>query len=154
PQRERMAIHLALCLLVSWSPPFLVSFRAAEYEQKQGDATLRIDADKIEAGRVEMRLSEEVHLTVSVEGGEALDVQPLSPLPKSSDWQVRRETGPDKIPLAAGRVRWVERFRLAPLRPGDLSLAVAPLRFRASPETERWEDVAWQPVPVHVITEV
>src|SRR5262249_55256997 len=128
---------------------------AAEYEQKQGNAAVRLEADKIdETGRVEIRLSDAIRLTVIVEGGSALEVQPLEVLTTPSDWEVRRESAPKTIALAAGRVRWLQRFRVSPVKPGDLSLVLAPVRFRPSPDTDRWEEVSWRPIPVHVSTEI
>jgi hypothetical protein len=128
--------------------------RAAEYEQKQGNAAVRLEVDKIKDDRLEIRLSDEIRLTLSMEGDAGLDVQPPDALANSSDWQVRRESAPEKSALGHGRVRWQQRFRLSPVKPGELSLALAPLHFRLSPDAERWEDVAWRPIPVHVSTEI
>jgi Domain of unknown function (DUF4381) len=125
-----------------------------EYQQKQGSATVRVEAEKIDAGRLEVRLSDEVPLAVSVEGGQDLEVQPFQPLPRSDDWVIRLDSAPQRIPLAAGRVRWLQKFRLAPLKPGELSLSLAPLRFRVNASEDRWEEAVWQPIPVNVTTEI
>ncbi len=157
----RSTLKTVVCFLFSclWSSCHLVILSschawAAEYEQRQGSAAIRVEADKIDDGRVVIRLSDEIRLTVTVEGEPALEVQPPETITTSSDWEVRRESGPVKIPLGGGRVRWQERFRLSPLKPGELSLALAPLRFRQSPEAERWEEVAWRPIPAQVSTEI
>src|SRR5216683_1854412 len=141
----------ALCIswLIGGAPSL-----AAEYEQKQGNAAVRLEVEKIKDERLEIRLSDEIRLTLSMEGDAGLDVQAPAALANSSDWQVRRESAPEKIALGRGQVRWQERFRLAPLKPGELSLALAPLHFRLSPDAERWEDVAWRPIPVNVSTEI
>jgi hypothetical protein len=144
---------LIFSFFLSWltlDPP---SF-AAEYEQRQGNALVRLEADKIKDGRVELRLADEVRLTVRMEGDDGLELRSPEALTNSLDWQVRRESGLEKASPGGGRVRWQERFRLSPLKPGDLSLALAPLRFRLTPDTERWEEVVWQPIPVHVSTEI
>src|SRR5438874_3164494 len=127
---------------------------AAEYEQKQGRAAIRLDADKTEAGEVEIRLSDAMPLTFTVKGEAPLEVQLPETLASPSDWQVTREAAPERIPLAAGRVRWRQTFRLSPRKPGELSLAVAPLRYRSGPDAERWQEITWQPIPVHVRTEI
>jgi hypothetical protein len=129
--------------------------RAGEYEQKQGNAAVRFEADKVDqAARVEIRLSDEIHLSMSVEDRSGLEVQPIQLLTTSSDWQVRQESPPETIALAADRVRWLQRFRLSPLKPGELSLVLAPLRFRRTNDEERWEEAAWRPIAVHVTTEI
>jgi hypothetical protein len=128
--------------------------RAAEYVQKQGGATVRFEAEKDETGRVMIRLSDELHLTVSVEGGSALEVQPIQAITTSSEWQVRPESPPELGALAAGHSVWQQKFRLSPVKPGDLSLVLVPLRFRATPDSDRWQEVAWRPIPVRVSTEV
>jgi hypothetical protein len=131
-----------------------VPSRAAEYEQRKGNATVRFDAEKVEDGRVQMRLSDTLHLTVSIEGDSSLNVQPPAALTTSRDWQVKQEAAPEKIPLGDGGVSWSMKYRLSPLKPGELPLDLAPFRFRSSPDTEHWEEVAWQPIPVQVSTEV
>jgi hypothetical protein len=128
--------------------------RAAEYEQRKGNAVIRFNADKIEGGGVQIRLSDTLRLTVSLEGGASLEVQPPAALTTSRDWQVRQDGVPEKQPLPAGRLAWFMKFRLSPLKPGELSLAIAPFRFHSSPDTDRWEEIAWQPIPVQVSTEV
>ena len=127
---------------------------AAEYEQRKGNAAVRFDADKVEGGRVQIRLSDTLHLTVSIQGSSSLSVQPPAALTTSSDWQVKQEAAPAKISLGNGRVSWAIIYRLSPLKPGELSLHLAPFRFRPSPDSERWEEVDWQPIPVQVSTEV
>ena len=151
PPRNRMGfllIGVALCMVSS------VPSRAAEYVQKQGGATVRFEAEKDETGRVAIRLSDELHLTVSVEGGSALEVQPVQAITTSSDWQGKPASPPERKALAAGHLIWQQKFRLSPLKPGDLSVVLVPLRFRATPDSDRWEEIAWKPIPVHVSTEV
>jgi hypothetical protein len=127
---------------------------AAEYVQQQGRATVRFQAEKDDTGRVSIRLSDELHLMVSVEGGSALEVQPIQALTTSADWQSRAESPAEQRAVAAGLFIWQQKFRLAPLKPGELSLVLVPLRFRATPNADHWEEVTWRPIPVHVSTEV
>src|SRR5579864_3148132 len=75
------------CLLL------LIPSRAGEYEQKQGNAAVRFEADKVdEAARAQIRLSDEIHLSISVEDRSGLEVQPIQFLTTSSEWQVRQES--------------------------------------------------------------
>src|SRR5262249_27181597 len=138
----------ALCVLCI-SPS-----RAAEYEQKQGNAFIRLNVDRIVDDRAEIRLSDEIHLTISMEGDAGLEGQAPDVLTTSSDWQGKRESTPETVALEGRRVRWQQRFRLSPLKPGDLSLALTPLHFRLGSDAARWEEVAWRPIPVHVSTEI
>jgi hypothetical protein len=144
-----LAWFVFICCVSCVSPA-----RTAEYEQKQGNASLRIEANRIADDRVEIRLSDEIHLTVSMEGDAGLEVQAPDALVTSPDWQVISVSAPQKAVLEGSRIRWQERFRLSPLKPGDLSVTVAPLRFRLNSAAERWEDVVWRPVPAHVRTEI
>jgi hypothetical protein len=89
-----------------------------------------------------------------VEGGPALEVQPIQAITTSPDWQARPESPAEQRTLAAGHLIWQQKFRLSPLKPGDLSLALVPLRFRTTSDSDHWEEVAWRPIPVHVSTEV
>jgi hypothetical protein len=136
------------CLVIA-----TVSF-GAEYQQNEGRASIRVEAEKVEAGRIEMRLSDDLLLTVSVEDNPGLEVAPFQPLGPSDDWVVKVESAPERIALRGGRVRWSEKFRIAPLKPGELSLSLAPLRFRANATQDRWEEAAWRPIPVNVTTEI
>jgi hypothetical protein len=113
-------------------------------------ATVHVEADKVEAERLEIRLSDEIRLTVSVEGGSSLEVQPLEAITTSPDWQARTESGTEKPGLIG---HWQQTFRLSPLKPGEQSLVLTPLRFRSSPEAP-WEEVSWRPILVHVSTEI
>jgi hypothetical protein len=61
---------------------------------------------------------------------------------------------PRKIALADNRVRWQQEFQLVPLKPGEISLPLAPLHFREDANQERWEEAVWQPVLVRVVTEI
>ena len=77
----KLVVSLSLCLLVSLS-----AAGAAHIEQKQGAATLRIEVERIENGRPEIRLSDKITLTLSVEGSPSLEVQPLEKVTASPDW--------------------------------------------------------------------
>ncbi len=142
------------CLCTLWLilPGFV---RAAEYQQKHGTALVRIRAAKIEAGRVEIRLSDELILTVSVEGPSTLEVQSIQTPTSGADWEVRERSDPQRLPLPGGRIRWLQTFSLNALKAADdMSLQLAPLRFRGNPGAKRWQEVTWQPISVRVTTEI
>jgi hypothetical protein len=126
----------------------------AECEQRQGQATVRIRAAKVEAGQVETRLSDPLLVILSVEGQASLEVEPVRTLTPSPNWQVSRRWPTEQVPLPSGRVRWQQTFQLDPLKPGDVPLTLTPLRFREGAEGDRWQMAAWQPILVRVITEV
>jgi hypothetical protein len=143
-----------LCVCVSLWFSLLTGVQAAEYEQRQGHALLRLQAEKVESGQVEIRLSDVLTLTLIVEGRPALQVEPIQTLTPSKDWQLRQRMEPRQIPLADSRVRWQQQFQLVPLKPGEIPLPLAPLRFREDLDQERWEEAVWQPIPVRVVTEI
>ena len=144
----KLVVSLSLCLLVSLS-----AAGAAHIEQKQGAATLRIEVERIENGRPEIRLSDKITLTLSVEGSPSLEVQPLEKVTASPDWEVRQRFNPQKTNLADARVRWQQTFTLDPVKNGDVPLPVEADRYRES-SGSIWEEATWKAIPVHVSTEV
>jgi hypothetical protein len=126
---------------------------AAELELKQGRATLTIVADKIEAGKAEMRLSGTVRLAFQIDGPAHLEVEPLDLSPPSKDWKVGTRSDPVKTPLQDGQVRWRQGFVLAPMRAEELELPLPVLRFRDG-DGEEWQLLRWQPLHVLVTTEI
>jgi hypothetical protein len=126
---------------------------AEEYRQKVGPAELRLEVPHLENGSIEMRLADAILLAVHVEGESGLEVEAPSKLVASSDWEVYLASPPQKTSDQRGRGSWTRRSRLEPVRPGDLSLAIVPLRIRATPGAE-WKEIAWQPIAVHVTSEV
>ncbi len=143
-----------LCVSVSLWFSFASRAQAAEYEQKQGKATVKIQAEKIEDGRVEIRLSDELVLSLSVDGLPSLEVQPIQAITASKDWSVRRNSKPETVAVSQSRMRWQQTFHLAPLKPGDIPLSLTPLRFREEPNADKWEEVTWHEIPVRVTTEI
>jgi hypothetical protein len=127
---------------------------AAEVEQRQGAAVARLGITPAENSRLEMRLSDELPLTLSIEGPAGLEVQPIQAVVTSRDWEVVSRTDPDRILLTSGRVRWRQRFQLSPIKPGALSFDLASLRFRDDPSTSQWQEVTWKPMVIQVTTEI
>jgi hypothetical protein len=130
------------------------SAHAGEYEQKQGPAVLRIEADKIEDGKIEIRLSDKLRLTLTVEGPATLEVKKPAVLTQSKSWQVRRLDEPEKVALTGGGLRWRQAALIEPDTKGDLSLQIAPIRYRREAGKGDWQTIKWQPVTIHVTTSV
>jgi hypothetical protein len=137
--------------------------RAAQYEQRQGPAAVRLQADTVEAGRVEVRLSGELLLTLSVEGRSPLRVgnsddavreEQTKAILASGAWmKCQAAEAAVRTDLGDGRQRWQQSFRLDPLKDGLIELQLAPLSYTEGTETQP-EQVTWQPIPVHVMTDV
>src|SRR5205807_3549896 len=111
-------------------------------------------AERIDNGRVEIRLSDRLTATLSIEGRATLEAQPPEKIVLSPDWELDRKSKPQKTTLASGRVRWQQAFTLNPTKTGDLPLQLEPLVYREDPATENWEKIVWQPIPVQVGTEI
>jgi hypothetical protein len=141
-----------LCLLFPLACPCLA--KAADYEQRRDSAALLIQGGKIADGRIEVRLSDTLTLSLRVEGPPTLQVEPIRALSPSEGWQVRPRAGPATMPCGAGRICWQQSFLLRPVRPGDLTLVVAPLRYREGSGTDQPRQALWQPVPCRVATEI
>jgi hypothetical protein len=127
---------------------------AAQIEQKRGPATLHIEGDKMEDGRVEIRLSSFVHVTLSVEGPATLEVEKPAAVTQSKFWQVRQADEPDKVVLPENRVRWQQTVTLEPDTNGELPLQIAPLRYRPEAGKGDWQTADWKVVPIRVTTTV
>jgi hypothetical protein len=153
----------ALAGIVLYLAGVLSALHAAEYEQKQGLAVLRLQADKVDAGQVELSLSSQLVLTLSVEGrvplqvGENEDAVPqeqIKALLASGAWRKCQALGnPTTTDLGKGRARWQQVFRLDPQRDGQFELRPAPLSYTEGPERQSVQ-VKWTPVPVRVTTEI
>jgi hypothetical protein len=141
---------LVLLILVTDRMPS----RAADYEQQQGSATLRVQADRVEAGQPEIRLSGELLITMSLEGAPGLEIQLPERLTPPTDWELGRKETPERAALPGHRVRWEQRFHLKPARAGELLLALAQLKFREDPDLDQWQEVTWKPFTVRVTTEI
>jgi len=126
----------------------------AVIEQKSGPALLRFEAPKNEAGQVEIRLSDELILTLSVGGPASLEVAPVQELTPSKDWQVRNKSDPHTTAVDGEQMRWEQSFTLVPIKPGDLPLPLANLRYRLTPSADAWQEASWRPISVRVVTEI
>lgn len=123
--------------------------RAFTVRQTRGPATLLV---RSELGQPAVALSELIHLTLSVEAGEGLQVEPPAKLLTQPLWSVVRRGEPTTKPTETGTVRWQQSFTLAPLAPGTQPLEVAPLRYRD--RASDWRQADWEPMSVNVETQI
>src|SRR6516225_3359092 len=89
-----------------------VSSGRAPHEQTQGPAVLRLEGDKIEDGRLEVRLSSTVRCTLAVEGPDTVEVEEPARLTQSKFWKLLSATKPEKVSLPGNRSRWSQQFTL------------------------------------------
>jgi hypothetical protein len=112
---------------------------------------------QVQADRTQVRLSESVRVTLSVEGEAPLRVEvPGEILDEESAaaWRAR-PAGPVAVTdQPGGRQRWARTYRLDPYLPGKpLHLGFAPARAFVGTDPQP-KEVAWKPVDVTVTTEV
>jgi hypothetical protein len=119
--------------------------------QKQGPAAVLTGARAGPEG-LEVRLSEELRLAVTVEGRAPLEVEPPAKWTASPAWRARPAGPGTTAPLAGGRARWRQEVELEPLQKGKQPVQLGPLRYREAGGP--WQPVAWKPIPVVVTTEV
>jgi hypothetical protein len=122
--------------------------RAEEYVAKQGPASLHVQGVRIEPERLTARLSDKLRVTFHVEGPAGLEVEQSERITSSADWEA--ELGRNPPSEASG---WERTYSLTPLKVGALPLTFSSLRYREQPGTP-WQEVKWQPVTVHISTEV
>jgi hypothetical protein len=142
--RKRKAVLLSFLSFLSFLSLCGESL-SVERIQRQGPAAVRIEAEKEGKDGLEMRLSDQLPLTLTVEGPELPDGS-VTLLGRSADWEVQAGQ-PETETLAAGRKRWRQRFQLSPRKPGALLLEPLPLRLGE-------QEITWTPVAVVVSTEV
>jgi hypothetical protein len=101
-----------------------------------------------------MRLSCLLTLTVSIRGGDNLEVKNPDPLIASKNWKVRATGEPRFTDLPGGGKRWEQTFQVEVTDKGDQPLLVSPLQYREATDTGEWKSVTWKPIPVRVISTV
>ncbi len=99
-----------------------------------------------------LALADVLHVVVTVEGGQGLQVEaPVRPAAGSS-WQVLASSVANAKPGEDGRMRWRQTLTLAPTAPGEQKVELTPLVYqdgRAGPRT-----AAWKPFSVTVETQI
>jgi hypothetical protein len=131
-------------LILSAAP---VCAAGIEQNEKKGavEARARLDRDAME-------LSDEIGLTLIVEGPTPLEVEPIKSVTQSKAWLVVSSTKAELVPVAKGRMRWQQSFRLTPLGEKELSFPLEPIRVRAGGDDV--VAIGWKPFTVKVSTVV
>ncbi len=139
------------------------SLRADELRQEKKGATLVLQADHVEDGHVESKLSTVMSLTLSVEGKAPLKFTPDDAGAAAAQIKAVRDSAkwfpggcelvgdPKRTPLSDGRERWEIAIRLDPLMPkdGELELHPSALDYQEAGEEKH---VAWDPIKVRITT--
>jgi hypothetical protein len=122
---------------------------AAEVVQKVKQATLTLAAKKIDQGTLQIGLSDEIILRLTVEGDASLEVKQGSRVIPGPAWQVNyvQTRTPTETDL-----RWEQVLRIEPMVPGEHKLQFTLLEYRV--QEEDWVQVQWQEVPVLVTTRI
>src|SRR5262249_44425541 len=84
-----------------------------EYRQssKTGSATLRLELDKPPTKEgMEIRLSDLVPLTLTLDGPATLEVDKLDPVTKSEFWRIREVKPAEMVDLPDQKKRWRQEF--------------------------------------------
>jgi len=118
---------------------FLVLVQA----QPVRDAVARLDA------KGPIRLSETLRVTLTVEGGQALQVEAPS-VAESRQWKVVRQTKGEKRHLKDNQWRWQAEIELEPAEPGKLSLPEIVLKYRNDSKLE-WTSKKWDDTSIEVL---
>jgi hypothetical protein len=103
-------------------------------------------------GVVEIRLSDVLEVTLTVDGRADLEVKAPRALTTAENWKVESPTAPIVISLERDRHRWRQLFLLYPLAPGRQVLDVQPLLYRE--RRGEWTTVNWKPIVIEVATSV
>src|SRR5262245_14342028 len=102
--------------------------------QEAGPAQLRMHPQD-----ARIALSGLVRLQLSVDAEKDLEVQPLTSSRLEPNWLL--VAGKPTAAADAGRKRWLQEIHAEPLRPGDLSMELPPLRYREGAGS--WQVVDW-----------
>src|SRR5262249_18460191 len=140
------------------------TLRAADYEQKQDGAVLRIlRAAKVKDGQVESALGNvKLDLTLTVEGraplklgaadDQAVQAQ-VAALDAAPAGGVCREAGPVRRPANGDREPGQLARRLDPRMDGKVELRPGPLEYPEGPDAVAHK-VEWKPIPLVITSEL
>ena len=142
-RRAACGFALALCAIGA-SPPPSIELRNANDPANRIEARAQLDAARLE------RLSDEVRLTLSVEGPGPLRVTLPKPLlTKANIWRLRDDGLPLREVLPGGREKWTQVYHLSPLVPGSQVVSLGPLTIRAGSQADL--SLAWDETRLPVV---
>jgi hypothetical protein len=152
PQLHWVLAGLALAGLL---PPARIwaENEPAPYVQEHRPGRVVIEGGTSQGDTMSVALSGSLRVVLTVEGGAGLEVEPLRSVTSPDGWSVRSPVEPPRTdPAGNGRVRWQQEYTVEPIKPGELPLTLAPLRYREA--AGEWRTIPWDAVPVQVTTEV
>lgn len=140
--------HAALVVLA-----LLASRSVGDYEQQLqlGNVSARLHLEGPAADSADVRLSGEI-LSLTVEGPSSMEVVPADPWTRSVGWRVSHAWKATGTYLSSGRIRWEQRVRLEPVKPGDTMLELEPIVVRETSGLEH--RIEFPPIALRVITSV
>jgi hypothetical protein len=150
-----IAVWLLVCL-----PEAFVSAKestgARAEIQRQGQGIFYVPSEDFKQNHVEIRLSDSLSLALEVSGDSGLEVAPIEPNWSAEGWKVSRIGKLEELKgeTAAGPLKVRQLLVLDPSKPGEIGLVLPPLRFRDRSTGDQWKTIQWQPIIVHVTTEV
>jgi hypothetical protein len=138
--------------------------RAADYEQKQGGAVLRIlRVARVEEGQVESALGNvKLDLTLTVEGRAPVKVgagdeqvvkAQVAALDTPPPGVGCKAVGPPTRTADGDREAWQLTLHLNPRKDGKVELRPAPLEYTEGPDTVPHK-VEWRPIPLVITSEL
>jgi hypothetical protein len=124
--------------------------------QRQGQGIAYVPSEDFEQNQVEIRLSDSLSLALEVSGDSALEVAPIDPTWSAEGWKVSRIGNLEELKgeTVAGPLKVRQLLVLDPSKPGEIGLLLPSLRFRDRSTGDQWKTIQWQPIIVHVTTEV
>lgn len=112
----------------------------------------------IRLNRTTVPLSGHVLLTIVVVGPAPVEVEAITELVASKEWEGTSEGKPEITPRPEQRARWRQTFRLDPFpldKDKKLPLTVAPIRYRTGAmKAGEWREQAFPPVDITITSTV
>jgi hypothetical protein len=136
-----------LVVLLAGGPSLAADQAPLILTQQKGPAEARLKGARPGRDGPEIRLADELSLTLQVEGQPPLDVALPPKIVHSDAWKASPAGPAVTEPLPDGRVRWRQTFVLEPLHKGSLPLPLEPLPYRGG-------TAEWKPWSVRVTSEV
>jgi hypothetical protein len=123
------------------------------FEITRGPVKLQITGVRKNNGQMSARLSDSLIVWLEVSGLKTFEVEPVGAITSSADWDVTIQPIPSQEPRTKEKLRWCQAYKVSPVRPGNLTLPLAPLRFREV-GAAAWETVHWPLLTIRVSTEI
>lgn len=142
----RLLICCACCTLWAWPTAHATEPTLLE---RVGPASLRTTS-AVKDNAIVLAFTDVLDLLVEVEGDADLEVRAPEAWVKGP-WQAR--TAALAEPKKSGeKAVWTQAIRLEPLQPGELTLALEPVRYRTAGAD--WQTATWKPIVVRVTSKL